>query len=534
MYRPLLRRSGTNAYSCYLALIAPVYIGWFLLQVKNLSAGKRCGHGILVGLLLINIVFTYSRALFIALGAVVLVAMLLSRYRWRIAAGLFFLLKVMILFVSPVQRTMFSFFDRRDTSNTDHLNSFYMALSQMAEHPINGWGGGHVKLKIQKQNGRWVNVYNTYKNPLDKLPGDNYLLIHQQALRDGVIIIHSPHNMYFTFMLNYGILGLLAFVGIFVMIFHKIRNIILHTSKDEYRILAWSSLYGTVGLMTYSWFQDSLTTTIMGLFFWVFLIFVAQLEKAAVAPYYLQRYRLLVLAYHRVLPESVGQTLAVTASAFQWQLELLQKRRFLFMTLAEYYTKHIVGSEPIQNDIAIITFDDGYADNYQYAFPILQKKHIPATFFITTACVGTAQPYYWDFKNTVRFSKDDYPMTWEQILDLQTAGMEIGSHTQHHYELARLVMPDLQDELAGSKKILERQLGKNIVSICYPRGQYTTAVFAAAAAVGYRVGVVTPRAKLPDSVFAVPRVGVYNHDSRLLFRLKISAPYRLLRAWRKQ
>lgn len=239
-----------------------------------------------------------------------------------------------------------------------------------------------------------------------------------------------------------------------------------------------------------------------------------------------------ILAYHRILPQVGDQTLAISTTAFVNQITYLKQKKYRFMTLAEYAKVHLQGKAPRKGNIAILTFDDGYADNYMYAYPILKQQGITATFFITTGLIGSAKPYYWDLKNATEFSAADYPMTAEQLCDLQTNGMEIASHTVHHYELSKLTAADMTYELAQSKKDLEEILKQKVTSICYPRGAYSSTVLKVAQDVGYSVGVITPRGKLPYTLLGLSRIGLYGHDTPFTTWLKLSGVYSILRSMR--
>lgn len=103
----------------------------------------------------------------------------------------------------------------------------------------------------------------------------------------------------------------------------------------------------------------------------------------------------------------------------------------------------------------VISFDDGYEDAYAAALPLLKKYDFKGSFAIITGKVGTP----------------DY-MTWEHIKTLARGGMEILSHTISHSDLRLISDKKLEEELAGSKKILQDKLGVQIDGLVYPSGQY--------------------------------------------------------------
>lgn len=173
---------------------------------------------------------------------------------------------------------------------------------------------------------------------------------------------------------------------------------------------------------------------------------------------YLKSKKVPVLMYHyvREMPgddDPLGQTLSVTPEEFDNQMAYLQEQGFESITLDDFY-----GGQVPDNPI-IITFDDGYKDAYEKAYPILQKYGMKGTFYIV-----------------VNFVDEDLYLTWDQIKEMQAGGMAFGSHTMNHANMASKTMTDTRKmyELIQSKKILEQELGTTVNNFCYPGGQATT------------------------------------------------------------
>jgi peptidoglycan/xylan/chitin deacetylase (PgdA/CDA1 family) len=129
---------------------------------------------------------------------------------------------------------------------------------------------------------------------------------------------------------------------------------------------------------------------------------------------------------------------------------------------------------------AAITFDDGFADNYDFVLPLLERHRLKATFFICTGFVdglcdiGGRRKSYAGLK----------PMRWDQVRRLAAAGMEIGAHTVSHPLLARLCAREQEGEMVASKERLEDQIGRPVASFAIPygnRGTYTPETLALAA-----------------------------------------------------
>ena len=167
-----------------------------------------------------------------------------------------------------------------------------------------------------------------------------------------------------------------------------------------------------------------------------------------------------ILVYHHVrqsLPvgSHVARRLTVTAENFDQQMRYLKDEGYHVITfdaLVDYCRK---GSELPRKPV-IISFDDGWADQFEYALPALEKYYYKATFFVVTNFVGA--PGF---------------LSWPQLQKIRMQGMEIGSHSRSHPHLAKTSNPGfLWDQIYTSKQILERQLGAAVDEFAYPYGSY--------------------------------------------------------------
>ncbi len=185
-----------------------------------------------------------------------------------------------------------------------------------------------------------------------------------------------------------------------------------------------------------------------------------------------------ILTYHyiRTNPDSrdsLGFALSVTPAAFAAQMDWLASNGFHPVTTADVYA-YLSGTRGLPSRPVILSFDDGYADFYATALPILHAHDFTAVAYIVSGFIGW--PGY---------------MTAAQIVEADRAGMEIGSHTVHHANLARSSPGNVQIEVVASKQALEQLVGHPVLSFCYPSGQFNGSVAAAVQAAGYQDATTT-------------------------------------------
>lgn len=292
--------------------------------------------------------------------------------------------------------------------------------------------------------------------------------------------------------------------------------------------------------------------------------------------------------YHRIgdctLTPFDPNIYSCTVEQFRKQLQLI-KEYFHVITLDEaiLLTENKL---PLDKCYALITFDDGYIDNYVEAYPVLKEEKINAVFFIPTDYVDSGLIPWWDeiawmLKNTRKKefsftgkdtihlnvssldtiirnfltaiksdprSMDDKMLelktklgceykvnpkdeslfvSWEQIKEMKSGGMTIGSHTCSHRILTHIDKDDQLLELAQSKQCLEQHLGCDIHSVAYPVGQSNTFnddICDMTQRLGYKMGFTFTNAVnyLPvDNPYKISRLGIDNHPSLMVLRQKI-------------
>jgi peptidoglycan/xylan/chitin deacetylase (PgdA/CDA1 family) len=190
--------------------------------------------------------------------------------------------------------------------------------------------------------------------------------------------------------------------------------------------------------------------------------------------------RVPILVYHNVAPHRQTETAAqraydVAPSSLEAQLRYLQDHHIRVVPLATLVAALRDRSSGPDRAV-VLTFDDGWATQYANALPLLRRFGVTATFFVFTNPIG----------------KDARFLTWGELRNMQAAGMSIGSHSKSHPYLTKLDPPALRDEIAGSRRALEAQVGVPIDYFAYPFGEHSAALEQAVRDAGYAAARAFP------------------------------------------
>jgi len=219
-----------------------------------------------------------------------------------------------------------------------------------------------------------------------------------------------------------------------------------------------------------------------------------------------------ILMFHHVAPRREGSPLLwITPRQLAAELRYLRRHGYHTVTLAQVYACWTNGG-PLPARPVVLSFDDGYLDQYRYAAPLLRRSHDVAVLNLIVDNLGRA-------------------LTVADVARMARRGWEIDSHTITHRDLARLTGHAVRYELVGSRNLLRRYLGVPVDFFCYPGGEYDAAVVRQVRRAGYLAATaVTYGLARPADLFTLPRIVVFGGERLGLFGESLSGTPRAGRA----
>lgn len=209
-----------------------------------------------------------------------------------------------------------------------------------------------------------------------------------------------------------------------------------------------------------------------------------------------------VLNYHQINNEN-HNVLTLSDTEFEAQIKYLYQEGYTAIS-PEQLADYLQYGKELPNKPILITFDDGYEDNYQVAYPILQKYHFKATIFLITDFAGNNSRY----------------LTWQQIKEMSDNGINFESHTLSHITLPKASDEEVYAQLVNSKQALEWRLGKKVEYLAYPGGKYDQRIIQLAKAAGYRAAftVNLGRNRMNSTMYTLNRIPIFGGVSHTFFR----------------
>jgi len=228
-------------------------------------------------------------------------------------------------------------------------------------------------------------------------------------------------------------------------------------------------------------------------------------------------YTVPILVYHRI--NYYQNSITVFPKRFQRQMDYLYKNNYKVISLDEL-VEGIKSRKTFARKTVVITFDDGFKDNFIYAFLILKEYNFSATIFLVSGFIEKEK----DFLN------------WQEIGQMQKQGILFGAHSKDHKYLPSISDDrDLIEEIEGSKIEIESKLGTKIDHFCYITGGFNDKIKDIVKIAGYKSACTTNRGqdRLNRDVFELNRIKMTNASDNLTLWFKLSGYYNLFRSSKK-
>lgn len=224
-----------------------------------------------------------------------------------------------------------------------------------------------------------------------------------------------------------------------------------------------------------------------------------------------------ILMYHSISKSGNPRfkDLCVPPALFAAQVDYLYHHAYTFLNVTQLIHA-LTGKVPLPERPVVLTFDDGFADFYIHALPILSCYNITATLYITTGFVESTSGWLRRERETKQ------PMlTWSEITEISDSGIECGAHTHSHPKLDTLPLAIARNEILRSKDLLEQHLGQEVTSFAYPFGHYTSDIrrlvkqagFTSACAVNFAMCSATANHFTLERLMVTPNMDINTFQS---------------------
>ncbi len=238
-----------------------------------------------------------------------------------------------------------------------------------------------------------------------------------------------------------------------------------------------------------------------------------------------------VVMYHHVSP--AGKGLTVSPRLFEEQIESLKRDGWKTLAGDEYL--QLIQQAEIPRKCVLLTFDDGFADNYVYAYPILKRYGMKAVLFVATSFIENSEVKRKNFhplphKEAWRLAfierRSEVMCTWMELREMQEDGVfDIQAHSHGHdthVYIKEKRYSELRADLLICKKTIEERLSKEALHLSWPKGSYDYESIRIATEIGFKAIYTTERGpNTPGNLKAVRRLAVKKDGRWLINRLNI-------------
>ena len=238
----------------------------------------------------------------------------------------------------------------------------------------------------------------------------------------------------------------------------------------------------------------------------MFLKRIIKDELAFISLFFPRKKGIPILMYHSVAHNNVFFT--VKPEIFEKQMQYLKDYNYNVIKLSDLIN-FLESNKELPKKTVVLTFDDGFEDNYSNVFPILKKHNFPATIFLITGLV-----------NEEMNNSQNIPLkilNWEQIQEMHESGLiDFQPHTVSHQELN-------EKEIIDSKKEIEEKLNKKCKFFSYPRGVYNNEIIDILKNNGFRASRTVKKGKVNkgDDLFKLKRISINSTTSLIQFKANL-------------
>ena len=245
-----------------------------------------------------------------------------------------------------------------------------------------------------------------------------------------------------------------------------------------------------------------------------------------------KKYEVPVVMYHRVINKSENEGIHGTyiyENIFREHMKYLKDNNFSVITFEDLNNIGWRNRFDKNKKYIIITFDDGYVDNYELAFPILKEFNFKATIFL----MGESTYNEWDVKAD---GEKSFPlMSVEMIKEMQDYGIEFGAHTFNHPKLNKLSNDEIKYQIVDVKKPLEEKIGREIITFAYPYGILNDYAKKMVEEASYTFGVATDSGSvcLSNDLYQIRRIAIFPNTNLFSFKRKVKGNYNFIKIKRE-
>jgi peptidoglycan/xylan/chitin deacetylase (PgdA/CDA1 family) len=212
-----------------------------------------------------------------------------------------------------------------------------------------------------------------------------------------------------------------------------------------------------------------------------------------------------ILLYHNISKTFSPYGSIVFPGVFKEHIRFIKSKGIKFLHPDEFFNA---------DSGILLTFDDGFTDLYEFAFPILQEESVPAVVFVVSGFAGKKNE--WD----VTLGKSFTHLSWDRIREMHKYGITIGSHSHLHPDYSRSPDSLVRKDMAISFKIISDKIGERIKYLSYPFGRIRKGEWKLAEQVGYEKAFIsTPVGSV--NPYLLERWGVYAIDNIFTLSAKI-------------